>query len=319
MLKYGIVGMNPGNGHPYSFAAVFNDFDNAALQKNCEFALIKEYLPNHHRHQDFIADGRVTSIWAPEPGAAERIAAAAKIPHIANSLAEMAESVDAILFTRDDIENHWEMTSDLFKTGKPIFIDKILAHNESDLRKFAAAIPADYPLMVGSSFAYTPLIDTVRESIKNSEVMFISGVSSCTWVRYAPHLLTAAAKLFGWDIVSVQNSGRENAETVTLQYRSGITAVFNIYNGVGLPMGLTIHRRGETPVELPCTDATLENYFLSIVNSMQDFHTMCKTRVAATPWQEVLQLNRLVLAGIASREQGNVKIYMDDFLSDIQG
>ena len=56
MITIGVVGMNPGNGHPYSFSSVFNDFNNDALQKECEFALIKEYLPNHHRHQQFVAD-----------------------------------------------------------------------------------------------------------------------------------------------------------------------------------------------------------------------------------------------------------------------
>ena len=80
MITIGVVGMNPGNGHPYSFSSVFNDFNNDALQKECEFALIKEYLPNHHRHQQFVADAKVTWVYAPEEGAAERIARALELP-----------------------------------------------------------------------------------------------------------------------------------------------------------------------------------------------------------------------------------------------
>ena len=45
------------------------------------------------------------------------------------------EKSDAILFTRDDIDKHWEMAGELFKCGKPIFIDKVLAHTPEDLRK----------------------------------------------------------------------------------------------------------------------------------------------------------------------------------------
>ena len=33
MLKFGIVGLNAGNGHPYSFSAVFNGYDPEALER----------------------------------------------------------------------------------------------------------------------------------------------------------------------------------------------------------------------------------------------------------------------------------------------
>ncbi len=37
MLKLGIMGLNEGNGHPYSFAAIFNGYDEGALAE-CPFA-----------------------------------------------------------------------------------------------------------------------------------------------------------------------------------------------------------------------------------------------------------------------------------------
>ena len=43
--KIGVIGINDGNGHPYSFSAMFNGFVNDYLQKYCSFDLIKEYLP----------------------------------------------------------------------------------------------------------------------------------------------------------------------------------------------------------------------------------------------------------------------------------
>ena len=317
MLKIGVVGLNQGNGHPYSFSAVFNGFDNDFLQKECEFALIKEYLPNHHGNREFISDARVTAVYAPEAGAAERAARIAKIPNVANSLEELADSVDAILFTRDDIDNHWSMAGSLFKTGKPIFMDKVLAHNEEDLRKFIAAAGKDYPLMTASSFAFSPEIDHAKEVLSQSKVMFINGVSSCVWVRYAPHLLGALFKLFGNDIAAVQNSGNAAGDIVTLHYRNGLAAVLEVFNGVGLPLGLTVHRQGEAPLSIDYTDRTLESYFLSIAEMMKSFRDMCLTGKSPTPWNETIKLNKIVLAGIASKEQGGKVIEMDSFLKNI--
>ncbi len=310
MLKFGIVGMNAGNGHPYSFASVFNGFNNEALQKDCEFALIKEYLPNHHRNVEWISDARVTHVFTPEEGTAERIAAIAKIPNIANSLEEMANEVDAILFTRDDIDNHWKMAGELFKTGKPVFMDKVLAHTPEDLQKFIDVIPENYPLMTASSFPFSPLVQKAKEDLKNSEVFFIDGVSSCVWVRYAPHLLMAIFEIFGNDVVSVQNTGNEKGDIVTLQFRNGMAAVCQIFNGVGLPLGLTIHRKGEAPYSLPYTDDTLEAYFLSIAEMMKAFTAMVKGAPSPTPYADTIKLNRIVLAGIQSKQENGRKIIL---------
>ena len=315
MLKIGVVGMNQGNGHPYSFSAVFNGFDNDALQAECEFELIKHYLPDHHCNREFVSDARVMTVWAPEPGAAERIARVAKIGHISSSLDELADSVDAILFTRDDIENHWKMAGGLFKTGKPLFIDKVLAHSQEDFRNFLAAVPEGYPLMVASSFGFSPQLDEAREELKRSEVMFVNGVSSCVWVRYAPHLLRALFQLFGSDIVAVQNTGNATGDIVTLHYRDGLAAVCEIFNGVGLPLGLTVHRKGEAPLPVPYTDPTLKNYFLSIAEMMKRFAAMAKGAPSPTPWKDIVKVNRLVLAGVASKEQGGKLIEMDSFLT----
>ena len=59
MLKFGIIGMNEGNGHPYSFTAAFNGFNADALAEKCSFPIIREYLTAHHRNQEFIPDAEV--------------------------------------------------------------------------------------------------------------------------------------------------------------------------------------------------------------------------------------------------------------------
>ena len=75
MLNFGIVGMNEGNGHPYSFAASFNGFDPEALEKYCGFPIIRKYLTTHHRNQEFIPEARISHIWTQDRAVSEGVAA----------------------------------------------------------------------------------------------------------------------------------------------------------------------------------------------------------------------------------------------------
>ena len=42
-LKIGIIGSSDGNGHPYSWSAIFNGY-NKKIMEDCEFPAISNYL-----------------------------------------------------------------------------------------------------------------------------------------------------------------------------------------------------------------------------------------------------------------------------------
>ena len=44
-LKIGIIGSSPGNGHPYSWSAIINGYDEKHM-KMCPFPVIPKYLAN---------------------------------------------------------------------------------------------------------------------------------------------------------------------------------------------------------------------------------------------------------------------------------
>ena len=68
---------------------------------------------------------------------------------------------------------------------------------------------------------------------------------------------------------------------------------------------------------MPYTDKTLESYFLSIVEMMRAYTRMALGKERSVTLEETIFMNRVVLAGIASREQGGKKIEMKDFLADL--
>lgn len=319
MLKFGIVGLNPGNGHPYSFSAVYNGYDPEALERYCDYPIIRKYLTSFHRNQEFIGNARIDCIYAPEAGAAERVAKVAKIPNIAKSLDELAERCDAILFTRDDIWNHWEMAGKLFRTGKPIYMDKVLAATPEELRKFITAAGPDYPLMTASSYRFAPVVEQAKRELEFDKLLTVRGMSAVIWVRYAPHLLDALFRICGRDVEKVQNSGKDRADIVTLTYRNGLQAVLQVVEGVKSTLGLEFFFKADTPPRpVPYTDPTLESYFLSIANMMKEFTGMVETGRRPVSWAETVHMNRVVLAGIASRERGGCIVHMDEFMAEEQ-
>ncbi len=83
-----------------------------------------------------------------------------------------------------------------------------LAHNVEDLNKFIDACGNNFPIMAGSSSHYTRNIEKAKREIDVKGIRTIHGVSRCTWVRYASHLLDGICYLFGTEVKSVQNIGK---------------------------------------------------------------------------------------------------------------
>lgn len=311
MLKLGIIGMNEGNGHPYSYTAVFNGYNEKALDEKCSFEIIKKYLKTHHRNQEFIKDARVTHIWTQDKAMSENIASVSNIPHISDSIENLIENVDAVIFARDDMWNHWKMAEPVIKSGKPLYMDKLLAHNPEDLEKFIRATSPDYPLLTASSFKFAPELEKAKKEIDINKVRTVHGISPCIWVRYAPHLLDPVFKLFGRDIESVQNTGRDRADTVSINYKSGLQVVLQVIEGISLPLGFTCYSTGNiSPRQILYTDADLSSYFHSIVNMMSAFTDMLRSGQRTVSFEETVVLNKVVIAGIESRENNNKKIIL---------
>ncbi len=315
MLKFGIIGMNDGNGHPYSFTAAFNGFNAEALAEKCSFPIIREYLTAHHRNREFIPDARVTHIWTQDKEISQQIADVSNIPHVADSITELVSEVDGIIFARDDIWNHWEMAKEIFASGKPVYMDKLLAHNVEDLQKFITVTGENYPLLTASSYQFAPNVKCAAETMPLTELRTVHGASPVIWVRYAPHLLGALFAICGNDVISVQNCGADKEDTVCLTFANGVQAVLQVFEKMALPLELKFFFNApHAPVTVAYTDPGLGSYFLSIVEMMRAFTEMAKSGKKVVSFSDTLKTNAIVLAGIRSREENGRKIYADEFM-----
>jgi hypothetical protein len=211
LLKLGIIGMSEGNGHPYSWSAIFNGYDKIEFLK-CPFTAIKEYLDKEMFPKNFLhCQGRVTHIWTQKRELSEAIAKATYIENIVEKIEEMSGQVDAILFARDDVENHFDMIMPIFKMGVPIFIDKPFSLNLKEAKMLLQSQVFDHQIFTCTSLRFaTELILTRDDIINLGDIKFVEASIVKDWNKYGVHLIEPL----------VQN----------LVSRGGLKEVVSVYN-----------------------------------------------------------------------------------------
>ncbi len=189
-LRLGVLGMSEGNGHPYSWSAIFNGYD-MQYMKDCPFPVIPDYLQKEDFPSEFLTEmGEVTHVWAQERHMAEHIAAAARIANVVDEAEDMIGEVDAVLLARDDAENHYEMAMPFIKAGLPIFIDKPFALSLKEAEEMLAAQQFNNQIFTCSSLRYAEeliLTDNDKETL--GEIKFAEATIGKKWETYGIHIL----------------------------------------------------------------------------------------------------------------------------------
>jgi len=298
VLKLGVIGMNEGNGHPYSYSAIFNGYDPKKLQEKCPFALIKEYLPKEHRNENFIDGARVTHIWTQDRSISQDIAAVSLIPNVVNSLEDLIGCVDAVILARDDPWNHLKMAEPFLRHGTPLFIDKQLVSSIEDFEALMPQVPEQYPMMAGSSARFTRDLVWTKGQIDKNIVRSIHGVSRCSWMRYGHHLLEGIVDIWGIDIPQVQSlSSDPNHDIIQFQYQHGPNVILECIKDVSLPIQFTCFSEGQDPITVPFTD-----YFHSFREMLKGFVRFIEVGTRCIDYDEMIFISRLILAGDISKK-----------------
>src|ERR1039457_1435149 len=95
-IRLGMAGMVDGNGHPYSWSAIFNGFDAAAMAR-CPYPVITEYLSRQPPAALGIPGARVTHLWCDAPKAAQLVPQASLVPNVVTEATDMIGHVDAVI------------------------------------------------------------------------------------------------------------------------------------------------------------------------------------------------------------------------------
>ncbi|MFO7780440.1 MAG: Gfo/Idh/MocA family oxidoreductase [Spirochaetia bacterium] len=103
----------------------------------------------------------------------------------------MMGEVDAVIIARDDFENHFQLALPFLESGLSVFVDKPLALDPSELRRFLPFLDSG-KLMSCSGLRYAREFDALRTGLSEyGELRLIRAAVVNSWERYGVHLLEA--------------------------------------------------------------------------------------------------------------------------------
>jgi len=201
-IKLGIIGINEGNGHPFSFSAIINGFDDEGM-KNSGWDVIYDYLKIRDASEFGFDNVQVTHVWTQDPEQTKKIAKASKIPNIVIDVNDMLDEVDGVLIARDDYETHYPLAKTFLEKGKFVFIDKPLSLETEELRFFRKYLE-DGKLMSCAGARYARELDEIRGNIDSfGDMKLIRGAVVNSMEKYGIHMLDGIFGVTGFQVKSV--------------------------------------------------------------------------------------------------------------------
>ena len=303
MYKLGIIGLSPGNGHPYSWAALFNGYDREKMA-DCPFPVIPEYLAEVDPAALRIEGAKVTHIWTQDRDVSEHVAGASLIDNVVDEMTDLIGAVDAVVLARDDGENHLEMARPFIEAGIPILIDKPLTDNLEDLRQFVRYYEAGKAMMSCSSVRYD---DAMRDArAKLGRVLTAHAITGKYWRTYGMHVIEGVYAVMGGGVESVQNVGREGEEIVHLRYADGRHAVLQSFKDIAYAFHFGFY--GDKCSEL-ITEGSAPWPFKNMLTA---FVGMLKSGKAPIDWHETVETAKVVAAAILSLQEDNRVVFLEE-------
>ena len=305
-IRLAMLGCTPGNGHPYSWSAMFNGYNRELMTKECPFAGIPVYLNKQPTDTLTIPGAKVTHICCVGDGGftAEHVAKCSLIPNVVPQPTDVIGHVDAVVIATDIGSEHVQRARPFIEAGLPVFIDKPLTDNTADLNTFRAWAAAGKPLMSSSSMRYTKEFMPYRISTRElGDLRFVSITTPKSWETYGIHALEAIYPILGPGFISARNTGTIDRNVVHLKHRCGadviVVASSDMYGSFGaLQLCGTAGK-----VQLSSGDT-----FYSFKTQLEAFIGYLRTGVHPFPFSETVELMQLVIAGILSREQGGREV-----------
>lgn len=235
--------MSDGNGHPYSWSAIFNGY-NADYMKDCPFGVILEYLSKQNFPNDAIPYATVTHIWTQDLQISEHIAKSANISNIVAEYSDMIGQVDAVLLARDDPKNHYMMAKPFLEAGVPIFIDKPLATSLDEANKMYQLEQYEGQLYSCSSLRFAREFKLTDEVISNvGEIKLLDAIIPKSWEKYAVHIIEPALQMLKSKskLSAVTNTGSGSTNIVTARWDDGTCAIFKVLGSTSCPLHISIY------------------------------------------------------------------------------
>ena len=232
-LRIGILGMTEGNGHPYSWSAMFNGYNKEAME-DCGFPVIPRYLEKQPKETFGVRGAKVTHVWCDDPENAKKVAKASLIPNILEKPEDCIGHVDAVIIGTDQGWDHVERAEKFIEAGLPVFIDKPLVGNLKDARKLVELVNAGAKILGSSALRYCYEVQNVHASLEenNAKILHVNVSVGTNEYDYAIHAYEMICALLKDRPVDARYMGTASidghaCDSYFFNFACGATAVIN--------------------------------------------------------------------------------------------
>jgi hypothetical protein len=311
-IRLAMLGCSAGNAHPYSWSAIFNGYNRELMTAECPFPGIPEYLNKEPAETLTIPGVQVTHICCTGDGGftAEHVARCSLIPNVVEKPTDVIGQVDAVIIGTDIGAEHVERARPFVEAGLPVFVDKPLVDNKADLVTFVAWVGEGKPIMSSSCMRYAREFIPYHGSTEElGDLRFASITTPKSWETYGIHALEAIYPILGSGFVSVRNTGTAERNVVHLKHRSGVDAVAVATGDMSGAFGCLqlCGTAGSAQIKFGDT-------FYAFKTQLEGFVQYLRTGKRPFPFDETVELMKLVIAGIRSRDTGGVEVFLDDIV-----
>jgi predicted dehydrogenase len=293
MIRLGVIGASEGNGHPFSWSAICNGYDPAAME-NCGFPVIPRYLEQQAWPEAALPDVAVTHVWTQDPVLSRHIAKAALIPHVLDDFREMIGAVDGVLLARDDAENHAGFALPFLEAGVPIYIDKPLATRVADARRLIDAQVRPGQLFTCSALRYARELTLTEEDARAvGRIRQIQAITPKDWERYAVHAIEPALLLLPerGALVSAQRIGTIGEAMIEARFADGTEMTVQACGKVAAPIAIRVIG------EAGWRDLVFRDAFSAFKGALADFVSSVRAPRQAISPDFMLEVVSLIEAG----------------------
>ena len=306
-LRLAMLGMIPGNGHPYSWSALINGYDREAMAR-CPYPVIPQYLGSRPYESVCIPEARVTHIWTEVQVEAEDVARAALIPHVVEKPEAVIGEVDGVIISTDDGADHVRRARPFVEAGLPVFVDKPLATTREELAQFIAWQKGGARILSSSGLRYA----REPEVLAGRPWRWLTNTTAKTWERYGIHMLEPLFRILGPGLETVSMQEKNGSTVATITHRSGTLLSLAVLPDAPGSYGV-IHAYGDDANEIVRPADTYHAFrgqLLAVVNWML-------SGKEPYPFSDTVELMSTIIAGIESRDQGRV-VAVDEVRNAVQ-
>lgn len=291
----GIIGLSEGNGHPFSYGSIINGYSPEGLASS-GWPGIYEYVRRRHASEFGLVGWTITHAWTQDPESTKKLCAACLIPEGVADYREFLGKVDAVIIARDDHEKHFEIARPFLEASLPVFIDKPLSLEVSELRAFRPYLEKGQ-LMSCSGMRYSRELDEPRADLAAyGRLKLIRGAIVLSWEKYGVHLLEAILAITPAHPISVRMLPAEHASAVVL-----------LDDGVLIELDALGECARTFHIEIFGTERTaafdLTDNFSMFRRMLWEFTDSIATGRPAIPPERTLEIMRVLIAGRVARNE----------------